>query len=100
MPAVTYSHAIPPLLRRADVVTAQRYHRIGFPPVKRLRKEGIASLSEHLLFTAVTHDLGRGLRLLRESLPLAGDHPAAVQATLPGRGLSRWWPAWRRSKSG
>ncbi len=77
IPSLTYARALPALLRLSEVETAASYHRIGYPLLKKLRKKLVGNVGEHLLYTAVTGDLGRGLRILREAMSLAAAHPAA-----------------------
>jgi hypothetical protein len=76
VPAHTYAVVQLALLRKHDLVTAMAYHRQGYPLLKRLRKEGVDRVGDHLAVLAVAHELGRGLRILRESMPLAAEHPA------------------------
>ncbi len=77
VPAITYAVVMPALLRRRDLERAQHYHRKGYPLLRRLHKEGVGPMGEHLLFCTVTNQLGRGLRILRESLSFCADHSSA-----------------------
>jgi len=76
VPAHTYAVVQVALLRKHDLATAMAYQRKGYPLLKRLRKEGADRVGDHLAVLAVAHELGRGLRILRESMPLAAEHSA------------------------
>jgi hypothetical protein len=77
VPAVTYACVLPSLLRAGDVETAQTWQRRGYPMLKRLQKKVVGNAGEHLAYCAVTGDTARGMRILRETLPLAAEHPLA-----------------------
>jgi tetratricopeptide (TPR) repeat protein len=77
VPTLTYARALPSLLRTGDVETAQTWQRRGYPMLKRMKKKVVGSAGEHLAYCAVTGDTARGLRILRETLPLAAEHSLA-----------------------
>jgi hypothetical protein len=74
VPTTTYGVVQIALLRKHDLAKAMAYHRTGYPPLKRLRKDGVPHIGEHLAVLAVADEHGRGLRILRESMRLAADH--------------------------
>jgi hypothetical protein len=74
VPTCTYGIVQIALLRKHDLAKAMAYHRTGYPPLKRLRKDGVPHIGEHLAVLGVADEHGRGLRILRESLRLAAEH--------------------------
>lgn len=78
VPTTTYGTVQLALLRKHDLATAMAYHRKGYPQLKRLRKDGVPQIGDHLAALAVAHEYGRGLRILREGLRLAADYAAGL----------------------
>lgn len=74
VPAMTYGMIQFALLRKHDLAKALAYHRVGYPQLKQLRKDGVPHIGEHLALLAVANEHGRGLRILRDGMPLAADH--------------------------
>lgn len=75
VPDLTYAQALPALVRAGHAAEALEWHRRGYRLLQRHRRKLVGYYGQHLLALAVLNDTGRGLRLLREGLPLAAEHP-------------------------
>jgi hypothetical protein len=74
VPHATYARVLAPLLRLGRRDEAVSCQRIGFARLRAVHQMNPVYTGRHLAFTAAIGDLGRGLGILRTTLPAAANH--------------------------